>query len=80
MKKTFAFLLTAVGSIAVYETLKHYGVIDQVRGKFEQGYGKVTNDPMTQVKGVFHSGKGELKETVQDVKQTISNTIDDIRD
>ena len=71
MKKTTAFVITALGSIAVYETLKRYGVLDKARGKFEQEIGKSTGDRKLQAEGVYHSVKGEVKGTVQDIKDSI---------
>lgn len=77
MKKISAFLVTAVGSIAIYETLKRYGIIDQINGKIEQAVGKSTDDPGLQIKGMFTSGKGKVKEAFEDTKDAFEDAVED---
>lgn len=78
MKKTTGFLMTAIGSIVVYEALRRNGVLDRVKGSFEQEYGKLTQDPKLQAKGLFHSTKGEVKDVIHDVKESVEDSIEEI--
>ena len=80
MKKTVGIMVTAIASIAIYETLKRYGVLDKVQGIMEREFGKASNDPALQAKGMYHSTKGEVKETFQNIGDSVKDTIEDIKD
>lgn len=81
MKKLLGVtIITAVASIALYETLKHYGKIDQIKGKYLQEYGKTTGDLSTRTKGIYHSAKGEVKETLAHTKDAIQDRIKEFED
>lgn len=81
MKKLLAVtVFTAVASIALYETLKHYGKIDKMKGKCMQEYGKMTGDMEMRTKGIYHSAKGEVKESLAHTKKAIHDRMKELKD
>ncbi|ANZ57456.1 hypothetical protein BGL34_05945 [Fructilactobacillus lindneri] len=50
---------------------------DQVEGKAKQVKGALTGNTSDKLKGDFQSGKGELKEKADNVKDEIKNKLDD---
>lgn len=80
MKKTTALVITAIGSIAIFETLRRNGVLDKVKGKVEQKIGRANNDPILEAKGLLHSGTGHVKASLHNISESIHDTIDDLKD
>lgn len=79
MKKLGFLILTAAGSVAVYEYLRKIGVTDQITGQLKRAVGSVTEDRSLQAEGLFETGKGKTKEFFQDAKSVADDVIDDIK-
>lgn len=47
-------------------------VADKVVGKAEQWKGAVTDDPVDQLKGKFHEGRGEVKDAIEGVREDLA--------
>lgn len=79
MKKLGILVLTAAGSIAIYEYLKKVGLTDQITGQIKRTIGSATGDTGMQVEGLFDSGKGKTKEFFQDAKESVNDVVNDIK-
>lgn len=77
MRKLTGILLTAIGSVTIYEALKRYGILDQAAGKAQKTYGKATNDPGDQAKGMFKEVKGNIKGAFSETKDAIQDAVED---
>ena len=79
MKKLGLLLLTAAGSVAIYEYLKKVGVTDQITGHIKRVVGSATDDVGMQAEGLFESGKGKTKSVFHDAKEAVEDAIDDLK-
>lgn len=79
MKKLGLLVLTAAGSIAIYEYLKKVGLTDQITGQIKRTIGSATNDRKMQAEGLFDSGKGRTKEFFHDAKEAVDDVVNDIK-
>lgn len=79
MKKLGLLLLTAAGSVAIYEYLKKVGVTDQITGRIKRVVGSATDDVGMQAEGLFESGKGKTKSVLHDAKEAVEDAVEDLK-
>ncbi|WZU00975.1 hypothetical protein MGH68_16070 [Erysipelothrix sp. D19-032] len=80
MKKLGFVVLGAVAGVAIYETLRQAGYLDEITGLRETNRGEYLDDPMMQVDGWVDTGKGNIKNAVHKADDTISNFVEDVKD
>ncbi len=73
MKKTKTFIITAVGSIVIYEAMRKSGLLDRLTGEIKKRVGHATNDPDLEFEGMIDKGKGTVKGWVHDLKETVES-------
>lgn len=56
------------------------GGLDKMRGKVEEGWGKVTGDRSTEAKGKIHQAGGTMREGLGDTERNLDDSMDDMRD
>lgn len=69
MKRLGLLALTAAGAVALYEVLRRNGTVDKLKGEIKKAAGAATDDIGLELEGHFDTGKGKVKEVVDDVKQ-----------
>lgn len=80
MKKLGFVVLGAVAGVAIYETLRQAGYLDEITGAVKRTAGEYLDDPMMQVDGWVDTGKGNIKNAVHKADDTISNFVEDVKD
>ena len=78
MKRLGLMLLTAAGSVAIYEYLKKVGVTDEITGRIKRIVGSATDDVGMQVEGLFDTGKGKAKSAFNDAKEAVEDVVEDL--
>lgn len=56
------------------------GTTDKVKGSIKEGLGKVTGDRRTEAEGKTDRAKGEVKDTTQNVKDSVRGVGDSLKD
>lgn len=80
MKKFMAGIIAALGSIVLFEALRRKGVVDQVSGQVKESLGQATGDKQMEAEGVFGQAKGKTKEFVSDVKEAVTNSMENSKE
>lgn len=52
------------------------GVLDETKGKVKEGWGKLTNDPGTQVEGLADQVKGKVEKAHGNLKEAVKDDVD----
>ena len=55
------------------------GVVDDLKGKVKEEWGKVTNSPGTQADGLKDQVKGKVEKGYGDTKETVKDAVDSDR-
>ncbi|WP_166082254.1 hypothetical protein [Erysipelothrix anatis] len=80
MKKLGYVVLGAVAGVAIYETLRQAGYLDEITGAVKRTAGEYLDDPMMQVDGWIDTGKGNIKNAIHKADDAISDFVEDVKD
>lgn len=53
---------------------------DRVKGKFNEAMGKATDDEAQELKGKLQQKKADIKEDIEEAKETLTRKINDLLD
>jgi uncharacterized protein YjbJ (UPF0337 family) len=56
------------------------GMVDEVTGKANEGWGEFTGDDEAQAEGQLDQAKGKAKQGLADVKDTVDDVVDRMTD